>query len=671
MERTQTLIIDGREVPIEGERNILELSRKAGIDIPTFCYHSDLSVYGACRLCLVDIEGRGVVASCSTAPEPGMKIRTVTEEIRGIRKIAVELLLAAHDRSCPTCAKSDACKLQNLARRLGVDEIRFKSAAGAAPVDRSSPSLVRDPNKCILCGDCVRMCVEIQGIGAIDFAHRGKNVAVLPSFGRDLGSVECVFCGQCASVCPTGAITVKSDVDEVWKAVHDPKKTVVVQIAPAVRVAIGEHYGMKPGAVAIGQTVAALKAIGFDKVFDTSFAADLTVIEEGNEFLARKTEGRDLPQFTSCCPGWVKFAEQYYPDLFPNLSSCKSPQQMFGSLAREVLPTKLGVRNEDMVVVSIMPCTAKKFEALRPEFTLDGIRDVDYVLTTQELARMIDEAGIDFASLRPESLDLPFGFKSGAGVIFGATGGVSEAVLRFAAEKIAGAPAEKVDYHEVRGAKGIREVVVTVGGVTLKLAVVHGLANARKIADMVRAGECDYDFIEVMSCPGGCIGGAGQPVSVSPDCRTMRTKGLYEADKMLEVHTSQENPYLNECYRETIGEPNNHKAHHLLHTGYRSRKRIGGADLDLGDVASQPKVTVSVCVGTSCYVRGSQDILSALMRHVDERGLDRLVDIRATFCYEKCDRGPSVMVGDKLLEKCTFEMVVAELNRQLAATPVA
>ncbi len=392
MEHTQSLIIDGREVPIEGERNILELSRKAGIDIPTFCYHSDLSVYGACRLCLVDIEGRGVVASCSTSPEPGMKIRTVTEEIRGIRKIAVELLLAAHDRSCPTCAKSDACKLQNLARRLGVSEIRFKSIAGAATIDRSSPSLVRDPNKCILCGDCVRMCAEIQGIGAIDFAHRGRNVAVLPSFGKDLNSVECVFCGQCASVCPTGAITVKSDVEAVWKAVNDPKKTVVVQIAPAVRVAIGEQYGMKPGAIAIGQTVAALKAIGFDKVFDTSFAADLTVIEEGNEFLARKTAGRDLPQFTSCCPGWVKFAEQYYPDLFPNLSSCKSPQQMFGSLAREVLPEKLGVKNEDMVVISIMPCTAKKFEALRPEFAHEGIRDVDYVLTTQELAHMIDEA---------------------------------------------------------------------------------------------------------------------------------------------------------------------------------------------------------------------------------------------------------------------------------------
>ena len=670
MENNKYVIVDGREVLIEGERNLLELCRKANIDIPTFCYHSDLSVYGACRLCLVDVEGRGIVASCSTAPEPGMKVRITTEEIREMRKIAVELLLAAHDRSCPTCAKSDTCKLQNLARRLGVSEIRFKSVREMEPVDRTSPSLVRDPNKCILCGDCVRMCHEIQGVGAIDFAHRGHKVAVLPSFGKDLSQVECVYCGQCVSVCPTGALTIKSDVEEVWKAIHNSKKTVVAQIAPAVRVAIGEMFGLKPGTVAIGQLVAAMKNIGFDKVYDTSFTADLTVVEEGSEFLKRKTGGGRLPQFTSCCPGWVKFAEQYYPELFPNLSTCKSPQQMFGSLAREVLPEKLGVKNEDIVVVSIMPCTAKKFEAQRPEFEHQGIRDVDFVLTTQELARMIEEAGINFNLLHPESLDLPLGFKTGAGVLFGVTGGVSEAVLRWAAEKVSGAPVEKVDYHEVRGQKGIREATVTVGEVTLKLAVVHGLANARVVAEKVKAGECDYDFIEIMSCPGGCIGGAGQPVSERSDCRAMRTRGIYEADKMLQVHKSQENPYVAEAYRETLGEPNSHKAHHLLHTEYQSRRRISGDGMDLMTGTDEERLTVSVCVGTSCYVRGSQDILHALIRHVEERNCDHAVDIRATFCYEQCDRGPSVMVGETLLEKCTYEMARDEMDRQLAVMNV-
>jgi NADH-quinone oxidoreductase subunit G len=667
---TKYVIIDGIKTPIDGERNLLELSRKANIDIPTFCYHSDLSVYGACRLCLVEVEGRGIVASCSTAPEAGMKVRTTTEEIREMRKIAVELLLAAHDRNCPTCAKSDACKLQNLARRLGVSEIRFKSMREMEPVDRTSPSLVRDPNKCILCGDCVRMCHEIQGIGAIDFAHRGQKVAVLPSFGKDLNQVECVYCGQCSVVCPTGALTIKSDVEKVWKAIHNPQKTVIAQIAPAVRVAIGEMFGLKPGTVAIGQLVAAMKNIGFNKVFDTSFTADLTVLEEGNEFVKRKLAGERLPQFTSCCPGWVKFVEQYYPELFPNLSTCKSPQQMFGSLAREVLPGKLGVKNEDVVIVSIMPCTAKKFEAQRPEFEHDGIRDVDYVLTTQELARMIDEAGINFNLLQPESLDLPFGFKTGAGVIFGVTGGVSEAVLRWAAEAVGGAPVEKVDYQEVRGMQGIRETVVTVGDVALKLAVVHGLANARKMAEKVKAGECDYDFIEVMSCPGGCIGGAGQPVSEYGDYRTMRTRGIFEADKMLQVHKSQENPYIAETYRDTLGEPNSHVAHHLLHTDYQSRRRISGEGLDLVTGDAEHRLTVSVCVGTSCYIRGSQGLLNALIRHVEDRGCDNMVDIRATFCYEQCNRGPSVMVGDILLEKCTFEIARDEVDRQLAAMNV-
>ncbi|HHX39237.1 MAG TPA: 4Fe-4S binding protein, partial [Armatimonadetes bacterium] len=451
MSDNEFLTIDGKEVRIEGERNLLEVIRKAGIDIPTFCYHSHLSVYGACRLCLVEVEGRGIVGSCSTPPEPGMKVKTTTQEIREIRKIAVELLLANHEKTCPTCSKSATCQLQEIARRLGVDEVRFKSTHEPVPVDRSSPSLVRDPNKCILCGDCVRVCHEIQGIGAIDFAHRGSSTAVLPAFGKDLKHVECVYCGQCASVCPTGALTVKSEIDAVWEALSDPKKKVVAQIAPAVRVAIGEHFGLAPGTVSMGQTVAALKAMGFDQVYDTSFAADLTVIEEANEFLARKEKGERLPIFTSCCPAWVKFAEQYYPSLLPHLSSCRSPQQMFGSIAREVLPEKLGVDNKDLVIVSIMPCTAKKFEAKQEKFIQDGIADVDHVLTTQELGRMIEAQGLRFSRLEPESLDMPFGFKTGAGVIFGTSGGVTEAVLRYAVEKVSGTRLEGVDFRAVRG----------------------------------------------------------------------------------------------------------------------------------------------------------------------------------------------------------------------------
>jgi len=658
--------VDGREVAIEGERNLLELIRKAGIDLPTFCYHSELSIYGACRLCLVEVEGRGVQASCSLPPEPGMRVRTSTEQIRGMRRISLELILANHDMNCPTCARNRSCRLQELAQRLGVDQVRFKPTDRRLPVDRSSECLVRDPNKCILCGDCVRFCHEVQGVGAIDFAFRGQKVTVAPSFGRNLGQVECVGCGQCARVCPTGALTIKSDTEPVWRALHDPSKTVVVQIAPAVRVALGEIFGLRPGKVTIGQTVAALKALGFNKVYDTSFAADMTVIEEGSEFLERKKNGGRLPQFTSCCPAWVKFVEQYYPDLFGNLSSCRSPQQMFGAVARETLPSQLGVKNEDLVVVSVMPCTAKKFEAAREEFSQGGIRDVDYVITTQELGRMISEAGLDFKSLQPESLDLPLGFKSGAGVIFGNSGGVSEAVLRFAADKLTGMRVETVDYHQVRGEQGLREATVTLGSVTLKLALVHGLANARRLADRVRQGAVDYDFIEVMSCPGGCIGGAGQPVTWDQDCRRARTEGLYAADKMLQVHKPQENPALAECYRTCLGEPGGEKAHALLHTHYHSRRRLEGDDLSLSDTPGRERLKVSVCVGTSCYVRGSQGILHALLRYVEDKGLLPDVEVAATFCMERCDRGPSVRVGDTVIEHCTFEMAVAELNSQLA-----
>jgi len=659
------LNIDGIDVPINGERNLLELIRKVDIDLPTFCYHSDLSVYGACRLCLVDIAGRGIQSACSTPPEAGLKIRTQTAEIREIRKISVELLLANHERECTTCSKSYACQLQDVARKLGIDKVRFKPVHEPSKVDRSSPSLVRDPNKCVLCGDCVRYCAEIQGIGAIDFAYRGHDTAVLPAFGKELGEVECINCGQCAAVCPTGALTPKSETDEVWKALSDPSKTVVAQIAPAVRVAIGELFGLPPGESTRGQMVAALKRLGFDRVYDTSFSADLTVVEEANEFLERKTKGGKLPLFTSCCPGWVKFAEQYFPEMLPNLSSCKSPQQMLGALAKEILPAELGVKKENLVMVSIMPCTAKKFEAKRPEFTKNGIAEVDHVLTTQELGRMIEEAGLRFTKLQPESFDMPMGFKTGAGVIFGNSGGVSEAVLRYASEKVTGKKLENPDFHSVRGEDGLRIVEVPVDGIVLKLGIVHGLKNARILAEKARRGKCDLDLIEVMACPGGCIGGAGQPVSRDTDIRKLRAKGLYDVDKNMELHKSQENHFVTECYQRHLGEIGGQNAHRLLHTHYHNRRRIMDEEISLGDEPAAEKIKVNVCTGTNCFLKGSQHIVHDMLDHVQRENLQDQVDVSASFCFEKCDQGPTVSVGGDKIHYCTLQAARAGLNKKL------
>lgn len=667
MNAKPTLTIDRIEVPIDGERNLLDLARKAGIEIPTFCYHSDLSIYGACRLCLVDVEGRGVVASCSTPPEAGMKVRTHTEEIRQMRRIAMELILANHEQACPTCPKSTSCRLQELARRLGVDRVRFKPTHKPQTVDRSSWSLVRDPNKCILCGDCVRACEEIQGIGAIDFAYRGASACVVPAFGKNLSDVECVNCGLCASVCPTGALTPRSEVEDVWKALNNPAKTVVAQIAPAVRVALGEAFGMEPGSIETGRMTAALKALGFHQVYDTSFAADLTVIEEANEFIERKKAGKRLPQFTSCCPGWVKFAEQFCPDMLDKLSSCRSPQQMFGSLAKQILPSQLECDAKDLVVVSIMPCTAKKFEAKMPKFAPEGRPEVDHVLTTQELAHMIEEAGIRFQDLAPESLDMPLGFKTGAGVIFGASGGVTEAVLRYAVEKLRGVTLSAVDFHEVRGDDLIREATFTVGDITLKLAVIHTLKKAAEVVERIRRGECDYDLIEVMACPGGCIGGAGQPVTQDREAKQQRCKGLYNADKMMQLHKSQDNHIVSHCYASHLGEPGGPTAHRLLHTTYQNRRRIVGDPLVLLDNDRQQKVQVSVCVGTSCFIRGSQMLLKRLAEYVESRDLDDTVEIQATFCFEHCDRGPTVRVGGQVIEHCTYELACKAIESALKA----
>jgi NADH-quinone oxidoreductase subunit G len=661
------VLIDNRQIPIENEQNLLELIRKAKIDLPTFCYHSELSVYGACRLCMVELEGVGLVSACSTPPAPWMKVKTNTQEIREMRKIIVELLLANHSQDCPTCQKSPACQLQALARRLGITKVRFKSHTRDLPLDDSSHSLIRDANKCTLCGDCVRICSEIQTVGAIDFAYRGAETMVVPSFGKNLDKVECVNCGQCARVCPTGALMPKPETDEVWKALHDASKTVIAQVAPAVRVALGEVFGLEPGVTTSGQIAAALKAIGFDRVFDTSFTADLTVLEESNEFIRRVGNNDHIPQFTSCCPAWVKFVEQYYPEYMHHLSSCRSPQQMFGALAKEILASELGVKREDIVVVSIMPCTAKKFEAKRPEFTAAGIRDVDHVLTTQELGRMIEEAGLRFKELEPESFNLPFGFKTGAGVIFGNSGGVSEAVLRYVTEKLTGERRENYEYSAVRGDDGTREATLSAAGRDFKLAVVSGLGNARKLLEKIKTGELNYDFVEVMACPGGCVGGAGQPVFANSSVRRKRAKGIYENDRMLQLHKSQDNPYITELYKNVLGEIGGHKAHSLLHTSYHMRKRITDEDMTLTDLSDVHGVEVNVCFGTGCFLKGSQKLLHRILEHLKTHNMSASVNVSASFCYEKCDRGPVIRVGETVIEGCTFEKAIEAIESEKEA----
>lgn len=668
MNDDRMIYIDKRAVPIGDEQNLLELVRKARIDLPTFCYHSELSVYGACRLCMVDVEGMGLVPACSTPPVPGMKVKTNTEETRKMRRIIVELLLANHSQNCPTCQKNSTCQLQALARRLGITEVRFKKQNRDMPLDGSSPSLVRDPNKCVLCGDCVRICSEVQSVGAIDFAFRGAATMVIPSFGKDLDTVECVNCGQCARICPTGALTPRSDVDDVWKALHNPDKVVVAQVAPAVRVAVGEIFGLEPGVTTPGQIAAALKAIGFDRVFDTCFTADLTVIEESNEFIKRIENKGAIPQFTSCCPAWVKFVEQYYPEYVTNLSSCRSPQQMFGALAKEMIAADLKVDRKDVIVVSIMPCTAKKFEARRPEFNRDGVADVDYVLTTQELGRMIEEAGLHFKELDPESFHLPFGFKTGAGVIFGNSGGVSEAVLRYVTEKLTGEKRENYEFSVVRGDDGVREARLQVNGAEFSLAVVSGLGNARKVIEKIKSGDVHYDLVEVMACPGGCIGGAGQPVSTDPAVKQKRTKGVYETDRMLELHKSQENPYVNELYQNFLGDVGGHKAHALLHTGYKTRKRISDEGVALSGTEGDESVPVNVCFGTGCFLKGSQKLLHDILDHIRNKDLGASVNVSASFCFEQCDKGPTIMVGDTVIQGCTIEKAAAAIEREVAAS---
>ncbi len=567
------ITINNRKVPFEDEKNLLTVIRKAGFDLPTFCYHSELSIYGACRMCVVEDDKGKIFASCSEVPKDGMVIYTNTPRLQHHRKMIVELLLASHCRDCTTCRENGTCTLQKLANQLGIDMVRFQNTKEQLKLDTSSNCIVIDPNKCILCGDCVRTCEEIQGIGVLNFAHRGSKMRVTPAFGRSMAETDCVGCGQCRVACPTGAITIKSNVHAVWDAIADKSKRVVVQIAPAVRVAIGDSFGIPKGENCIGRLTAALRRMGFDEIYDTNFAADLTVIEESEEFLKRLEKGEKLPLFTSCCPGWVKFCENKYPEFKENISTCRSPQQMFGALLKE----DACMHPEDTrqtIVVSIMPCTAKKNEIVRPEHFTDGVQNVDYVLTTVEAARMIREAGIDLAKMPSESFDMPFGIASGAGAIFGVTGGVTEAVIRRLVNSSKLETLEEISFSGVRGTEGIRELTVVYEGREVKIAIVNGLGNADKLLKKMKAGEEGYDFVEVMACKRGCIMGGGQPVFAGDRTKSARIEGMYEIDKNSQIKISSENPFVKEVY-DTILKGKEHK---LLHNHYEEHDECCNCD---------------------------------------------------------------------------------------------
>ncbi|NLK65693.1 MAG: 4Fe-4S binding protein [Tissierellia bacterium] len=557
-----TMIIDGKKVNFSDQKNILSLIRDCNIDLPTFCYHSELSIYGACRMCSVETSDGRIIASCSEVPKEGMEIYTNSPRIRKYRKMILELLLANHDRDCTACERTGKCQLQKLARRYGINQIRFNQLIEEQEIDSSSPSILRNPNKCIKCGDCVMVCEEIQGVGALGFSHRGTEVQIKPAFNKKLSETNCVNCGQCRIVCPTAAITIKNETQKVWDAIYDKNTRVIAQIAPAVRVALGEEFGMKPGEVTIGKIASILRKIGVDEVYDTALTADLTVIEESNEFLDRFSKNQNLPLFTSCCPAWVKFVENKYPELIKNVSTCKSPQQMFGTVAREFFNKKDKEDGKKTFILSIMPCTAKKAEAARPEFNHDGVREVDLVLTTQELAIMIKEVGVNFHTIGEESLDMPFGIASGAGIIFGTTGGVTEAVLRKLLKDKFNKEDSEIIFNNVRGLEAVKEASIEIDGKTIRIAVVHGLKDADSLIRQIKDGERYYDMIEVMACKGGCIAGGGQPVPriITKETRALRASGLYNIDKINQIKNSDDNYIVKSIY-EKILKGNNHILH--------------------------------------------------------------------------------------------------------------
>lgn len=573
-----SLTIDGVQVQVPENTTVLEAARSANINIPTLCYLKDINAIGACRICLVEVVGNPVLqAACVLPAAEGMVINTKSEKVMKSRQLSLELLLSNHDRECLSCVRNKTCELQALCEKFQVKEYKYEGLRNKYEIDQLSPSVVRNPNKCILCKRCVAVCRKVQGIGAISAVNRGFKTTISPVFGKSLAEVPCINCGQCIAACPVGALTENSEIENVWKALHDPKKHVVVQPAPAVRVALGEEFGMPMGSRVTGKMAAAMRRLGFDKVFDTDFGADLTIMEEGYELLDRVQNGGVLPMITSCSPGWIKYCEHFFPDFLPNLSTCKSPHQMLGAIIKSYYAEKNGIDPEDIYTVSVMPCTAKKYEKER-DGEGEKYPDVDAVLTTREFARMVKQANIDFVNLPDEDFDELCGESTGAAVIFGATGGVMEAAVRTVADVLEGKALDKIDYTEVRGIEGIKEATVSIAGMDVKLAVAHSTGAAKKLLEAIRAGEKEYHFIEVMGCPGGCVNGGGQPIVPAEvrsvqDPRIVRAAALYEEDAAKPKRKSHLNSEVQKLYDEYLGKPNSHKAHELLHTFYAEKPK--------------------------------------------------------------------------------------------------
>ncbi len=566
--------INGYNVSVEEGTSILNAAKQLDIKIPTLCYHPDQIVKGNCRVCVVEVEGmRNLAAACCTPVKEGMIIRTNSKRVRDARRTVVELIMAGHNQECLTCVRNGNCELQDLCSDLNIHSVPFDNVSERLPIDDSNPSIERDMSKCIKCGRCVQVCNCIQTVGAIYNVGRSSLMHIAPAFEKPLNQVPCVYCGQCINVCPVGAIYEKNDVDKVLDVLEDKTKHVVVQIAPAVRVSLGEEFGMEPGSIITGKIVTALRMLGFDKVFDTDFAADLTIIEEGNELIDRLNNNGKLPMITSCSPGWIRYIEYFYPEFLENLSTCKSPQQMFGAIAKSYYAEKEDIDPAHMTVVSIMPCTAKKAEAVRDEMKSCGYQDVDYVLTTRELGSMIKKAGIELNELREEAFDVPLGITTGAGVIFGATGGVMEAALRTVYEVVTNEELNNINFTQVRGLEGVKESEIPVGDLKVKVAVAHGLSHARELLERLKRGEAEYHFIEIMCCPGGCIGGGGQPKPLTNEIREKRIKAIYEADLGMPLRRSHNNPAIQALYDDFLEQPLGEKSHHLLHTHYTERKK--------------------------------------------------------------------------------------------------